>query len=320
MRSSEDGKVIYPEQIVWVFNRNLITVMGYNDVVFTFSDGEQTYVDRRKSYGGKVECDASAYLQMFVSKDVLHKDVTVNVATSENNYALSFSLVWGAMNIGDEWQKNKRHLTWWRNFPQTFGMYVVGDAETSEDGKNYVAKDVAQGFNEWRLEELFPSATTRASLRLLEGKTANVFDYTFDVTFGTVKAHTTYFEIDDSECGCFVRWIDRQGVRQYQLFAIGGNTYNGENKDTLHGAEGMFYNIVRKNRSVSRRERCGVGMLDKDERERVFQILGSPVVDMWIGGEWVAVTVASSSLLENTEYLQDVEFEFELPNMMLQQL
>jgi hypothetical protein len=61
-------------------------------------------------------------------------------------------------------------------------------------------------------------------------------------------------------------------------------------------------------------------MLDKDERERVFQILGSPVVDMWIGGEWVAVTVASSSLLENTEYLQDVEFEFELPNMMLQQL
>lgn len=132
------------------------------------------------------------------------------------------------MRAGETWNARKT-LTWFTNFPFSFGLYI--SEETSllvyADGRvtNKHIDIEEQGIFEITSKVLKAGAKSY-SIKDYNGKIQQAtFDTTFDFTF-YLKTSSKYTELaaiktDNTEKGVYLRWVDRHGFYRYWLFTQG---------------------------------------------------------------------------------------------------
>lgn len=338
---TNDYTITYPDKILFAFNCNVINVKEaqqdtHENVTFIFyryetnEDGEldivESYVDEREFYKGKADIDISKYVQYCFYKGERNKMVTVAVLIGNSRQELHFNAVWGVLNVGETWNTARR-MRRFVNYPQTFGVYVPEGAQIElRNGNAYNSVEVSEGFNDLDLSVLMPKALDSA-IRVINGMSASsVFDKTFDITFGTISSQTWLFDVDESDTGVYLRWIDRHGWQQYWLFKQGSETEISKNdgeelsvsytdsKDISH------YGMVRSNKAVTKSVKCCAVNLDADMRKLVASVCASPYVDMWDGASWIPVRINDSKQTDTHAGLVDYEIEVLLPNVITQTL
>lgn len=330
MRTIEGSgyKITYPEEIIFAFNPQKIVIEAEQEsCTFGFSaSGVKTLYDERQFYGGRCEIDFARYAQLMFAKQERQKTMTVTVDMPLGSFTLSFNVVWGALNIGDTWNK-ERTVTWFKNYPQTFGVFIDSgtSAQTRKDNANYQNTAHLSGFLNLELAGFFPNTKYEAALRVFNNTEANVWDITFDATFGKVESQTWRFVIDDSDSGIFLRWIDRHGWLQYWLFKEGVQTEKSDSEgDALSveyadNTDVYHYGVSRQNKKIERTIKAGAVNLSGDNRDIIATIAGSPYVDIWNGKTWIPVRIAGTSLKTTQKNgLTDYEIEIKMPTIVTQ--
>lgn len=138
----------------------------------------------------------------------------------------------------------------------------------------------------------------------------------------------TYVDRHETE-GCFLRWIDNHGDRQYYLFCEGKKAIKSKaanvNVEEFAQIEGTTFARYERPQSITTERTLKVcaTSLDKQTLRYVQTIIGSPVVDKYDNGIWVPVNVADGTYDTSHHHLtemQDLELAIELPSLISQQL
>ena len=137
----------YPDEVVFCFNPNMITVNTSSDVTFVISSDsggsggvfdttfDRTFTivkrpyfsDNRDEYANYVELDISAYLQAcfdinrsggMVESKVIH----VKVSISGESFSFDVTAIWGAMNIGEQFDA-PRTVVHFTKYPFTVTIF-----------------------------------------------------------------------------------------------------------------------------------------------------------------------------------------------------
>ena len=131
--------------------------------------------------------------------------------------------------------------------------------------------------------------------------------------------------VDDSECGIYLRWIDRHGFYQYWLFQEGESGAGVDNGDKLYcdfsDENYSFYGVFRYNgKSMQMTKKACATLVDQGTFNMLLTLLSSPLVDMYLNGNWVPVNISTKSISGTTQALQDFEIEIEFPETISQSL
>lgn len=316
------GYIEYPEEIAFAFNPNRVKVATSEDVTFTIGG---KYADTRSAHDGKVEIDISKYLQCFVDKDVRKETVTVTCKSSAGTASFSLLVIWGVLNVGETWNAS-RTVTWWKGLPFSFGMYIPDGVtvQTRYDGNGYVDADLGSGIVYVDPSDVWPDATEKAVIRM-DSEAGGVFDFTFDGSFGSVKAEVIN-RINVCECtdGIYLRWIDRHGWRQYHLFDEGDLTQTDKAMDKVtdvHEASYHYNADVYQGKEVEKTVKLGAPLVDVDTFEKLMTLATSPVVELYAGDDvWIPVNIAPLTITKGSKPLNDMEFVMYYPEVMTQRL
>jgi len=256
-----------------------------------------------------------------------------------SNFMFEGLAIWGALKIGgDEVFNAFRTVTWFRNYPFTFSIYAHGG------GSILFCKDgVASRFvniNErglWNVPLL--SDDDVKGFYLIKDCTGAfvemTFDTTFDLTFrysgGGVKTDKLRINVDDSDTGIYLRWINRHGMYSYWLFKKGTESHrtsmgeymlnNLKSYDMKYGYQGAYGKRQRVERSQS--VAVCAPLVDSDTWDLLMDVASSPMVDMFMGYEdgeprWMSVSVNGGTIEKTGEVLQDFEIEINLPDVAVQ--
>lgn len=269
-------------------------------------------------------------------------DISVKVKNSEGSDLATFSYttfyVWGAMRAGETWNANKK-LTWFTNFPFSFGLYI--NEETSllvyADGRvmNKHLDIAEQGIFEITSKVLKAGAKSY-SIKDYDGKIQQAtFDTTFDFTF-YLKTSSKYTELaaiktDNTEKGIYLRWVDRHGFYRYWLFTQGDESRAissdtsfvrnnlGEYDDTIFG----YLGANGRRQGYGREDTIPLcaPLVDSETFDFLQDLASSPVVDMYLGGDkWQSVTIKAGTYTKKTAELQDFVCNLVINNTQIQQL
>lgn len=319
-----DGKTItYPEKLVFAYNPNPIVITGSEQETFSIIGTGKTYSDTRAAYNGKISIDVSRYFQMFVDKDTLSADVTVEVA----GQTLDFTILWGAINIGEKFNASRK-LIWYRNLPFTVSMYIPEGGEVSKryEDTEYVSTSIPTGVQEINPYTLFRN-DKKAYIRMLGGAMIGVFEYTFDYTFLQIDDNSFIIELEPNNCteGVYLRWIDRHGFIQYRLFKKGemsdkSNT-EGEELETDYTDEMPRYGVkVYQGKSIERSVKLGAPNVSNEEYERLKMLDSAAWVELYVNGKWVPVRIKTATVKTDGTHQPDYECEMILPDIISQSL
>ncbi|MBM6759670.1 hypothetical protein [Bacteroides mediterraneensis] len=288
----------YPDDVVFCFNPNMITVNTSSEVTFVISsDGggiggvfdstfDRTFTivkkpyfeDNRDEYNSYVELDISAYLQACFdinrnSGMVESKVVHVKVTISGESLEFDLTVIWGAMNIGETF-----------NAPRTVTNFTK-----------------------------YPFTVTFFDQKIRHVSVSDVPEYIKVVN-------------NDSEEGVYLRWIDRHGFYQYWLFQEGTNEskseeYGEQLLDNFYGSQYGYYGVSRmQGKETEETKKACATLVDKDTFNMLLTVHSSPLVDMYVDGNWIPVRVKDSTTSDNGEHLQDFEIEIILPGIISQSL
>lgn len=333
--TAETIEVQYPDELCFAFNRNeVVMTSDYERVVFEFSSGTVKFSDQRDSFNKKVSIDISLYLQLFFdvkeSELIGSKKITVAIKDVDGNFILRFYLncVWGVMNIGEVYNDSYK-LTWFKNYPQTFSLFVTDTyAMRQEDSSRATSYILNSGLQHLALSDVFPTAKKTAQLSIGSSVTA-VFDYTYDTTFTSATAKTIDVEVNDDDCGVFLRWIDRHGFYRYWLFKEGAMTYKATDKGVetdiptskLSESLTLYYGMTRKQgKELTVQKSICASLVDEDTFTMLTTLLSSPMPSLWTGSEWIPIAVVAGSSTRASDVLQDFEVQIILPSIITQSL
>lgn len=259
----------------------------------------------------------------------------------KKSFSFESFYVWGAMQFGETWGGYKR-LTWFRNFPFSFGLYA--DAATkiligfNGSPQKYISiagkgmfNVMAQNFD----KEAKYSIIYRYDGEIKQATFENVFDLTFYLSAGEQK-ELLRIDFDDTEEGIYLRWIDRHGFYRYWLFTLGE-----QSRDITSEGEFMRNNLFAysdivgymgtfgRNQRYQRKDvltLCAPSV-DSDTFDMLQDLASSPVVDMYMGGDanegedrWQSVTVKAGSYSKTGATLQDFICQLEINNINIQSL
>lgn len=333
-----NGTIRFPEFICFAFNRNLIEVEAQTDYVrFVFNIDGRQYEDLRYTKGYKLQFDISSYLRLpFKVDDSLMTEKYIEVtAYSDYNESITFefNVIWGALYIGDTFN-GSRNITFFRHFPQTVSMYLASDDIVSVyyDGVFDYDTDIGGNGNivHVDLSKYFGDAGEDGCIWIEKGGSKSVFTYQFDDTFLYIENRVIIgVSIDDSECGLFLRWIDRHGFYQYYLFTEGDSSLKVDDigDDTRTGPKNLpeqlrqYYGIVQgqgRNRQTTIKA-CALS-LNKETFKMVLDLPSSPIVHLYKDGLWVPVKIVAGTYTETDDELQDFEIQIQLPATDVQRL
>lgn len=290
-------------------------------------------------YDWTIGCDASI-LNMLVG-------VEVNAYDDSDSQLASFdfttNMVWGAPRYGETWNGYKR-LTWFTNFPFSFGIYL-SKANTKiligyEGAPNKLLEFSADGLLDFNAD-ILPSGARYWNIYDYDGKIEQgTFDKTFDLTFrlttGGKQSLLLRIDRDDAESGIYLRWIDRHGFIRYWLFAAGEETreissdlsFIRNNLDEYSDLYGYVGDNGRK-QGYERTDsiKLCAPLVDRDTFDMLQDLASSPVVDMYLGGDWMheedqwtSVTIKAGSYTKSTACLQDFVCEMIINNINVQRL
>lgn len=159
------------------------------------------------------------------------------------------------------------------------------------------------------------------------------FPFTVTVFDGSIK-HLDVSEVPDTvtvvenDCGngVYLRWIDRHGFYQYWLFQQGDNENKSDEygeklygtfSDGDYGYYGVWWN---QGKTMEKSFKACAPLVDKETFDMLLTVHSSPLVDMYVGGTWVPVNIASSTVSDNGDNLKDFEITITMPDIISQVL
>lgn len=356
------GTLTYPDDIVFANMPQPIELNGTSleaIVIEVAGVGRFTYrVYNRKAVADIAEMVRAKFGNMRGGEAINPANRSVSVAVKVLNTSLatlfSFTMTafWGALEpfertaffgayaFDENDQMWHRSVRWFDNFPMSIETIASTGSHymIAEDGNPYGApvnisptkvvsidpSNELAGVSEFAniLVEVVPNDT-------------NVFDATFDFTFTNIIAlYQQEIKVyrDNSACGYFLRWIDRQGILQYYLFergTISEKSSDGESFDVPTIRAGVAYpDIIRTERkAIEKSMKIAALLVPIEEARAVVSIGTASVVDLYVGksekGEdlWLPVNVKAGTLsIIEKDRAQDVEVEIELPTAPTQKL
>ena len=252
----------------------------------------------------------------------------------------TFFAVWGALKVGgQEVYNGHRTLTWFRKFPFTFGVYAAGGGSVllSKDGvANRFVNLAEQGV--WNIP-LFESDNGDEFYLVHDctGQFVEVtFDRTFDMTFrysgGGTRTEKIRVNIDDSEDGIYLRWIDRFGFITYHLFKKGAESRKTTAGEFIRNDWDGYDEVFGFQKGNGRRQMYSredtipvcAPLVDSDMWDVLFDMVTSPFVDMFAGYDdndvprWVSVTAKAATFTKENSVLQDFVANIIMPEVPIQ--
>ena len=230
----------YPDDVGFAFLPCIIKASGSNlswiEVIIRCGNSERAY--NVEAFNGKCITDFKAYVQAIfdgrinagvdwtINYDVnnlsQHIRVEVNAYDDRDGQLASIefttNVVWGAPRFGETWNGYKR-LTWFTNYPFSFGMYL-SKADTKlligyEGAPNKLLEIPNTNMIDFNAA-ILPSGARYWNIYDYDGEIQQgTFDNTFDLTFclsaGGKQSLLLRIDRDDTESGIYLRWIDRHG-------------------------------------------------------------------------------------------------------------
>ncbi|WP_321479763.1 hypothetical protein [uncultured Bacteroides sp.] len=354
----------YPDEIGFCFNPVVINLYGYAwsyiKVSITDVDSETLYTEKRQLFNTSCFFDLSPYAQgMFDLLNFSKVDYTLNGSQDSktgrlfsvevdmykaddrlgNSFQFNTFIIWGAMKVGEQYN-GIRTLTWFKKFPFSVGMYcaaasnikVYVDSVLQENTIATTARKV------WNLMLKGLSAESELIFELpASGESASVWDNTFDFTFKGLlnTASHVRLNVDETESGVYLRWINRHGFYCYWLFQSGDESRQVSNDGEFIRNNMVDYSYVNGYHGGSGRKQrktenntlpvCAP-LVDSDTYDFLFQLALSPVVDMYAGDDsegvpqWKGVNVSVATFMKTKATLQDFIATIILPETSVQSL
>ena len=359
---SPSGTLSYPDDIVFANMPQPIELNGTNleaIVIEVAGVGRFTYrVFNRKAVADIAEMVRAKFGNMRGGEAINPANRSVSVAVKVMNISLatlfSFTMTafWGALEpfertaffgayaFDENDQMWHRTVRWFDNFPMSIETIASTGSHymIAEDGGSYGAP---VNITPTKVVSINPSnelaGVSDFANILVEvvPNDVNVFDATFDFTFTNIIAlYQQEIKVyrDNSACGYFLRWIDRQGILQYYLFergTISEKSSDGESFDipTIHA--GVAYSgIIRTERKgIEKSMKVAALLVPIEEARAVVSIGAASVVDLYVGKTeggadlWLPVNIKPGTLtVTERERAQDIEIEIELPTAPTQKL
>lgn len=331
--------------------RVVITALGKSYEYSVDAINGKAVMDYREYIQGLFDGRVSAYVEKNLEYDVnnLAQDVNFEVVardSSGNNLAsISFSscYVWGAITPRETWNGFK-HLVWFTNFPFSFGLYL-SKVDTNvligyEGAPNKLIKANAKGMVDFSAI-LLPAGARYSIIYDYDGEIKqatfdNIFDLTFYLNTGGKQSKLLRIDYDNTESGIYLRWIDRHGFIRYWLF-----TPVDESREVSTDGEFVRNNLIAwsdlygyvgangRRQGYSREDAITICApnVDRDTFDMLQDLTTSPVVDMYLGGDWrndedvwQSVTIKTGSYTKTSAYLQDFACELVLNDTNIQKL
>lgn len=334
--------IAFPDELCFVFNPQIIQVSGgallggiiLETTIYEFVEGEDVYRYedvRRNSSENKLSIDISTYLQSLFdtvsASSMQFKQVKVIVLHNIGGlFEFTINCIWGAMNIGEVFNPS-RTIVIFRNFPSTISLFSKGGIQTRYDGEAYAPISVDSGLVHYDFSEYFANAKEFGMIKILNTPEApSTFQFTFDRTFKPIPEDAVFIKVLFNDCdkGIYLRWLDRHGFLQYWLFQEGDSVWqsanNGEklNVDYSDGKY-SYYGVGRYQGKTyqTTRKACAV-LVDRDIFSMLSTIHSSPIVDMYIDGNWIPVNIVAGSFTDSGADLQDFEIQITMPETITQ--
>lgn len=363
MRVEEKNNVTlkYPDNIGFAFNNCLI--VAENKQLKTLSivirNGERNSKIYLDAMNGKCYGDIKDYIQTFF--DTL-SFTNVNYEREEKTdlgVTLSFEVVakledeseavfrfetfyiWGAIQKVGEVYNGYRNITYFKNYPFTFGVFADGEGSIlfSRDGvaEKFVVLD-EQGV--WNVpltakddaKEFYLISDCTGVFREV------VFDNTFDMTFryvheGERNEKIKINVVDTCEQGVYLRWVNRHGFYCYYLFKKGDEQRKTASETFMRNNlladndEYGFEGLAGQHQMMMREDVLPIcaPLVDSETFDFLFDLATSPVVHLFTGykdakPQWVAVSILAGSYTKSRANLQDFICSVQMPNINIQKL
>lgn len=355
----------YPDEVCFAFLPCIIRASGSNlswiEVIIRWGNSERAY--NVEAFNGKCITDSRTYVQAFFDgrinagvdwtlnydASILSRHISVEVNAYDDrdgqlaSIEFNTNVVWGAPRFGETWNGYKR-LTWFTNYPFSFGMYL-SKANTklligyegapnklleipTTDMIDFNAIILPRGARYWNIYDY--------DGEIQQGTFDNTFDLTFSLATGGKQSLLLRIDRDDTESGIYLRWIDRHGFIRYWLFASGEETREiASDLSFIRNNLGEYSDIYGYVGDSGRRQgyertdsiKLCAPLVDSDTFDMLQDLASSPVVDMYLGGdwraeedEWTGVTIKAGSYTKSTACLQDFVCEMVINNINVQRL
>lgn len=353
----------YPDEVHFAFLPCIIKASGSNlswiEVIIRCGNKERAY--NVEAFNSVCITDFKTYVQaLFDGRINAAYDWTINYDSSVLNLLVGISvnvyddrdeqlasidfttnMVWGAPKYGETWNGYKR-LTWFTHYPFTFGIYLSklnANLLIGYEGvPNKLLKIPINGMVDF-YAGILPSGAKYWNIydydgEIQQGTFDNTFDLTFSLATGGKQSLLLRIDRDDTESGIYLRWIDRHGFIRYWLFAAGEETreiasdlsfIRNNLDDYLYG----YYGDNGRRQGYNRTDsiKLCAPLVDRDTFDMLQDLTSSPVVDMYLGGdwtqeedEWMSVTIKAGSYTKSTACLQDFVCEMIINNINVQRL
>ena len=353
----------YADAVGFAFLPCIIKASGSNlswiEVIIRYNNIERSY--NVETLNGSCITDFKTYVQALFDGRIhaaydwtidydssvlyLQVGIEVNAYDDRDEQLASFdfrtNMVWGAPKYGETWNGYKR-ITWFTHYPFTFGIYLSklnANLLIGYDGApNKLLKIPINGMVDF-YAGILPSGAKYWNIydydgEIQQGTFDNSFDLTFSLTTGGKKSLLLRIDRDDTESGIYLRWIDRHGFIRYWLFAAWEETreiasdlsfIRNNLDDYLYG----YYGDNGRRQGYERTDsiKLCAPLVDSDTFDMLQDLASSPVVDMYLGGDWsqeedqwMSVTIKAGSYTKSTACLQDFVCEMIINNINVQRL
>ena len=353
----------YPDAVGFAFLPCIIKASGSNlswiEVIIRYNNTERSYnvetlndscITDFKTYvqalfDGRIHAAYDWTIDYDSSVLYLQVGIEVNAYDDRDEQLASFdfrtNMVWGAPKYWETWNGYKR-LTWFTHYPFTFGIYLsklnANILIGYEGVPNKIEKIPINGMVDF-YAGILPSGAKYWNIydydgEIQQGTFDNTFDLTFRLTTGGKQLLLLRIDRDDAESGIYLRWIDRHGFIRYWLFAAGDETreiasdlsfIRNNLEDYLYG----YYGDNGRRQGYERTDsiKLCAPLVDSDTFDMLQDLASSPVVDMYLGGDWsqeedqwMSVTIKAGSYTKSTACLQDFVCEMIINNINVQRL
>lgn len=356
----------YPDAVGFAFLPCIIKASGSNlswiEVIIRYNNIERSY--NVETLNESCITDFKTYVQaLFDGRINAAYDWTINADSSVLNILVRIevnayndrdeqlasidfttNMVWGAPKYGETWNGYKR-LTWFTHYPFSFGVYL-SKLNTKlligyEGAPSKLLEIPTYGMMDFNADTL-PSGAKYWNIydydgEIQQGTFDNTFDLTFRLTTGGKQSLLLRIDRDDAESGIYLRWIDRHGFIRYWLFAAGEETREISSdtsfvRNNLGGYDDTIFGYLGANGRRQGYERTdsiklSAPLVDSDTFDMLQDLASSPVVDMYLGGDWkqeedmwMSVTIKAGSYTKSTACLQDFVCEMIINNINVQRL
>ena len=365
MRTTTDpitGIVLhYPDEVCFAFNPVMVRAENATELRVFIMDGvTPVYTINATALGGECYLDIQEYCQSMFDPMVFGVDysqtkeitpqgetlsfmVEADVGNDTYNFTFLSFVVWGALKSCGEDFREMRTVTWFKNFPWVYSVFLQGGTNilfSYNNQPNWADSILTTGIYNFNPSTLQDGARYWVIYEYNGVLQQATFDTTFDLTFwldnGGSQLAILRIDFDaDADEGYYLRWIDRRGYWMHWLF-------KGGDEQRAVAAIREFQRNALVNYDLGWGWRRGSGRRQAMSRadivplcaplvnSQTFDILQdvttSPIVELYCGDDgnndpvWVDVGVQAATYTKNRDDLQDFAMNLILPEIPIQSL